>query len=70
LSIELSALKEDLLLMPKVYIERQDQFGRWHQIATKNNERDAFRVASARAKQTGQRHRIVDEQRHLLDILE
>jgi hypothetical protein len=56
--------------MPKVYIERQDQFGRWHQIATKNNERDAFRVASARAKQTGQRHRIVDEQRHLLDILE
>ena len=54
--------------MQKIFIERQDQFGRWHQIATKYNERDAFRVASARAKQTGQRHRIVDEGRRTLDI--
>ena len=56
--------------MQKIFIEKMDQFGRWHQIATKYNERDAFRVASARAKQTGQRHRMVNEQRQLLDIFD
>ena len=54
--------------MAKIYIEYQDQFGKWHQYQTKHNERDAFRVANARAKQTGKRHRIVDENRRLLDI--
>ena len=54
--------------MAKIYIEYQDQFGKWHQYQTKHNERDAFRVASARAKQTGKRHRIVDENRRLLDM--
>jgi len=54
--------------MAKIFIEYQDQFGFWKQFQTKHNERDAYRVASARAQQTGKRHRIVDEDRRILDI--
>ena len=54
--------------MPKIYIEYQDQFGSWKQYQTKTNERDAFRTAKARAQHTGKRHRIVDEDRRVLDI--
>ena len=54
--------------MAKIFIQRQDQFGRWHSYQTKYNERDAFKTATNRAKQTGQRHRIVDEDGRVLDI--
>jgi len=54
--------------MAKIFIEYQDQFGHWRQYTTKHNERDAYRVASARSRQTGNRHRIVDEGRRILDI--
>ena len=54
--------------MPKIYIEYQDQFEYWKQYQTKNNERDAYRTANTRAQQTGKRHRIVDEERRVLDI--
>ena len=54
--------------MAKIYIEYQDQFGHWKQYQTKNNERDAYRTANTRAQQTGKRHRIVDEDRRVLDI--
>ena len=66
--IKLSAIQEVLDLMAKIYIEYQDHFGHWRQYQTKNNERDAFRTANARAQQTGKRHRIVDEDRLVLDI--
>lgn len=66
--IKLSARQEVLDLMAKIYIEYQDIHGYWKQYQTKNNERDAYRTANARAQQTGKRHRIVDEGRRVLDI--
>ena len=54
----------------KVFIQWQDQFGAWKQYQTKYNQRDAFRVASNRAKSTGKRHRIVNTSDQLLDLLE
>jgi hypothetical protein len=53
----------------KVFIQYQDQFGHWRQYQTKHNEADAFRVAQNRASRTGKRHRLVDEQGNLLDLL-
>jgi len=54
----------------KVHIEWQDQHHRWHHYQTKHKERDAFRVASNRARSTGQRHRLVDDQKRLLDLVD
>jgi len=54
----------------KIFIQWQDQFGAWKQYQTKYNQRDAFRVASNRAKSTGKRHRIVNTSDQLLDLLE
>ncbi len=54
----------------KIFIDWQDQFGKWHQFTMKNNERDAFRTASARALSTKKRHRMRDENGMLLDLLE
>ena len=44
----------------KIFVQYQDQFGRWHRYQEKHNEGDAFRTAKARAKATGKRFRIVD----------
>jgi len=54
----------------RVEIEFQDQFGRWHHYQTKQNERDAYRVASNRASSTGKRHRLVSGDGVLLDIID
>ena len=54
----------------RVEIEFQDQFGRWHHYQTKQNERDAYRVASNRASSTGKRHRLISGDGGLLDIIE
>ena len=54
----------------KVHIQWQDQHLRWHHYQTMHNEREAFRVASNRACSTGQRHRLVDDQTRLLDLVE
>ena len=54
----------------KIFIDWQDQFGKWHQFTMKQNERDAFRTASARALSTKKRHRMRDENGMLLDLLE
>jgi hypothetical protein len=55
--------------MPKIFIEYQDQFGKWHQYQTKQNEADAYRTARSRANSTGKRHRLLDEGRRIIDIL-
>tara|TARA_Y100000289_G_scaffold25321_2_gene24742 strand:- start:340 stop:513 length:174 start_codon:yes stop_codon:yes gene_type:complete len=55
--------------MSKTEIFRQDQFGRWHHLQTKQNEADAYRVASRRAQSTGMRHKITDSNGNLLDLL-
>lgn len=53
-----------------INIEWQDQFGRWHHYQTKQNQADAYRVAQRRAESTGKRHRLVDENGRLLDLID
>jgi len=52
----------------KIYLSYQDQFGRWIQYQTKNNERDAYRVAKLKAKQRNKRFRLTDENGRVLDL--
>jgi len=52
-----------------INIEYQDQFGRWHHYQTKQNLADAYRVAQRRAESTGKRHRLVDGDGRLLDLI-
>jgi hypothetical protein len=48
----------------------QNQFGGWEHYQTKHNERDAFRAASARAASTGKRHKILDADGCLIDLID
>jgi len=52
-----------------INIEWQDQFGRWHHYQTKQNQADAYRVAARRVVSTGKRHRLVDDDGRLLDLI-
>ncbi len=54
----------------KIYVEYMDQFRVWRQYTTKQNERDASRVAMQRARGTGKRHRLVDVNGRLLVVFE
>ena len=54
----------------RVEIEYQDQFGHWSQYTSKQNEWDAYRVASNRAASTGKRHRLVSDEDQLIDLVE
>lgn len=56
--------------MPRINIEVQDQSGRWQHFQTLHNEANAFRTAQNRARSTGKRHRLVDEDGRLLDLIE
>jgi hypothetical protein len=56
--------------MPKITIQYQDQVGAWKHYTTKQNQGDAYRTAANRAKSTGKRHRLVDEDGKLLDLVE
>jgi hypothetical protein len=53
-----------------IHIEWQDQFGRWHHYQSKQNQADAYRVAQRRAESTKKRHRLVDDDGRLLDIVD
>ena len=53
----------------KVFVQYQDQFGHWRPYQTKHNERDALRTAQSRAKSTGKRYRLIDENGNLLDLV-
>jgi len=53
-----------------INIEYQDQFGRWQHYQTKQNQADAYRVAQRRAESTGKRHRLVDGDGRLLDMID
>lgn len=57
-------------VMMRIEIEVQDQFGRWHHFQTKHHKGDAFRTAQNRAKSTGKRHRLVDGDGRLIDLIE
>ena len=52
-----------------INIEWQDQFGRWHHYQSKQNQADAYRVAKRRAETTKNRHRLVDGDGRLMDLL-
>ena len=56
--------------MTRIVIQWQDQFGRWQRCQEKHNQADAYRTAEARARSTGKRHRLVDGDGHLLDLVE
>jgi hypothetical protein len=52
-----------------INIEWQNQDGKWKHFQTKHNQQDAYRVAQRRAETTGKRHRLVDANGNLLDLL-
>ena len=54
----------------RVEIEYQDRFGAWKHFQSKHNEADTFRVASRRAQGTGKKHRLLNADGSLLDLLE
>ncbi len=53
-----------------INIEYQDQFGRWRHYQTQHHQPSAYRTAQSRARTTGKRHRLVDDNGRLLDIVE
>ena len=53
----------------KVHIQWQNTWGQWRHFQTKQNERDAYRVAANRASSTGKRHRLISDEGDLLDLL-
>ena len=56
--------------MTKVIIEYQDQFSVWRRYTEMHHEPSAFRTAKSRAQQKGIRHRLVDADGRLLDLIE
>ena len=56
--------------MTKSDIQDQDQFGKWRHLQTKHNEGDAYRSAFNHARSIGKRHRLVDQDGTLLDLIE
>jgi hypothetical protein len=54
----------------KIHIQVQNQFGEWQHFQTMNHQPSAFRTAQNRAKSTGKRHRLVDEDGRLLDLID
>lgn len=54
----------------KLFIQYQDQFGRWRPYQVQHGETSAYRTAKQRARGTGKRHRIVDVDGRLLDLVE
>ena len=56
--------------MTTINIQWQDQFGRWQHYQRMHNAADAFRTAQSRARSTGKRHRLVDANGQLLDLVE
>ena len=53
-----------------ITIQWQDQHGNWHHYQSKQNQADAYRVTQGRAESTGKRHRLVDDQGRLLDLID
>ena len=53
----------------KIYLFYQDQFGKWIQYQTKNNESDAYRVAKLKSEQINKRFRLTDENGRVLDLI-
>ena len=56
--------------MTRVIIQYQDQFGSWRRFTEMHHEPSAYRTAVNRTKSTGKRHRLVDADGHLLDLVD
>jgi hypothetical protein len=56
--------------MTRIHIEVQNQFGRWQHVQTMHNEANAFRTAQQRARSSGKRYRLVDDDGQLLDVID
>ena len=56
-------------MMMKLVIEYQDQHGYWKRYQTCHHQQNAYKTAVTRARQTGKRFRLVDEDGHLLDLI-
>lgn len=54
----------------KVHIQYQDQHGYWKHYQTQHHQPSAFRKATQRAHATGKRHRLVDEDECLIDLID
>jgi len=52
-----------------INIEWQDQFGRWHHHQTVHHQGNAYQIAKQRARSTGKRHRLVNGNGGLLDLV-
>jgi len=53
-----------------ISIEWQDQHGNWRHYQTKQNQTDAYQVAKRHAESTKKRHRLVDGDGRLLDLID
>ena len=53
----------------KVHIEWEDQFRHFHHLQTMNHLPSARRTAEQRARSTGKKHRVIDENGALLDLI-
>ena len=56
--------------MPKIYVQYQTQHHHWRPYGTFNTELSAYKIATARAKATRRRFRLVDKDKNLLDLIE
>ena len=53
----------------KFHIEYANQWSQWLHYQVKYNLPEAVRVAQSRARSTGKRFRVVDDDGHLMDLL-
>ena len=70
LPLLLLSLSAPALTQMKFIVQYEDQFSKWHRYQEKHNEGDAYRTAKARAKATGKRFRIVDDDGRLVDLVD
>lgn len=56
--------------MQRVHIEIQNQFGGWLHVQTLHHQGNAYCTAKQRARSSRKRHRLVDDNGHLLDLIE
>ena len=54
----------------KVHVEWMDQFRHFHRYQTMNHLPSARKTAEQRARSTGKRHRLVDGDGRLLDLID
>ena len=62
--------KVPALIVMSVTIEWQDQHGRWVRFQQMTHAPSAWITAKRRAAATGKRHRLVDEQGALMDLVD